>query len=163
MLCNHWRTWTCALGCDECFESAIAAKTHLAEIHSDVSTPKHIESLAGIHEEVKSRDSTVHCPLCQTSNLTIKEYARHVGRHQKDLSLFSLPPLGDDDDDIDPELSQASEQASEDMEDERDETLHDGDKKGDVPGSKKVRPPCPSTSKALNHVLIPRTWCLGSL
>ncbi|KAK0743628.1 hypothetical protein B0T18DRAFT_392370 [Schizothecium vesticola] len=138
MLYNHWRTWTCALGCDKCFDSATAAKNHLAEIHSDVSTPEHIEFLAGMHEEVKSRDATVHCPLCQKSNLAIKEYARHVGRHQKDLSLFSLPQLGDDDDNIDLELSQGSEQASEDMEDERDETLYDGNKKGDVPGSKKI-------------------------
>lgn len=125
MLSNHWRTWACALGCDECFQSATAAGNHLAEIHANVSMPEDIVSLAGIHEGVRSLDATVDCPLCKKSNLTIKEYARHVGRHQKDLSLLSLP---------------------------RDK---------DAPGNNKVRPTCPSTSKALNYVLIPRTRCLG--
>lgn len=127
MLYHYWRTWTCALGCDECFESATAA---------------------GIHEGVKSRDATADCPLCKESNLTIKEYVRHVGRHQKDLSLFSLPPLGDDDDNIDLDLNQGSEQASEDMEDEGDEILDDkDDNKGNVPGNKKVSSICPSALK----------------
>lgn len=131
------------MGCDECFESATSARNHLVDIHGDVSTQEHIESLAGIHEGVKSRDATADCPLCKESNLTIKEYARHVGRHQKDLSLFSLPPLGDDDNNIDLDLNQGSEQASEDMEDEGDEILEDkDDNKGNVPGNQKVCPIC---------------------
>ncbi|KAK1836523.1 hypothetical protein QBC39DRAFT_338304 [Podospora conica] len=134
MLYHHWRTWTCTLGCDdsECFQSATAARDHLTEIHGSVSTPGNIESLVGIHETPKSRDSTAECPLCSQSNLTIKEYARHVGRHQKDLSLFSLPTLGDSEDDgLGLEESQGHEDANEDAEDESDENVHDdGHNKG---------------------------------
>jgi len=117
MLYNHWRSWTCTLGCHESFDSANEARNHLTKAHADISTPERIESLVGILEEPKSRDATVDCPLCKQSDLGIKEYARHVGRHQKDLSLFSLPPLGNDGEQ-DHEVSQDSEESDQGIEDE---------------------------------------------
>ncbi|KAK3368852.1 hypothetical protein B0T24DRAFT_721905 [Lasiosphaeria ovina] len=117
MLYNHWRSWTCTLGCGESFDSANEARSHLIKAHADISTPERIESLVGILEGPKSRDATVDCPLCKQSDFTIKEYARHVGRHQKDLSLFSLPPLGDDDEQ-DHGASQDNEKSGQDIEGE---------------------------------------------
>jgi hypothetical protein len=61
----------------------------------------------------------------------------------KRICLFSLPLLGSDDDSIDLELSQGSDQASEDIQDERGETLYDGDKKGMFKAAKRSVPPVP--------------------
>lgn len=128
---NHWSTWTCTLGCDECFESAKEARNHLIKTHADICRGETPDSLVGILESPKSQDARVSCPLCKEPDLSIKEYARHVGRHQKDLSLFSLPPLGGDDDKHDPGASQGTEQVSEDTNDESVENIgEDSDSEG---------------------------------
>ncbi|KAF5247123.1 hypothetical protein FAUST_975 [Fusarium austroamericanum] len=38
------------------------------------------------------------CPLCQENLSSMKDYQRHVGRHQEQLALFALPSLPTDDD-----------------------------------------------------------------
>jgi hypothetical protein len=95
VLHNHWKQWNCALGCGEVFDSAEEAKDHILGMHSSVSDPV---TLVNLSESPKPADAVSFCPLCTEQVSSLKEYARHVGRHQKDLALFALPQLDSADD-----------------------------------------------------------------
>ena len=41
----------------------------------------------------------IRCLLCKETVKSMKEYQRHVGRHQEQLALFALPSMGTGDDD----------------------------------------------------------------
>lgn len=71
--------------------------------------------LVGAGEEQLSPKSASCCPLCQERVSSLKEYARHVGRHQKELALFALPKLdaGKDADDATAERATDSSEESE--------------------------------------------------
>lgn len=42
-------------------------------------------------------DTVVQCPLCLDKIPSLKDYQRHVGRHQEELALFALPKRTADD------------------------------------------------------------------
>jgi len=73
-------------------------RAHFISSHVDSSHAKDLDALVEMSEGPKPRDRVSNCPLCPQSLLTLKEYARHVGRHQRELSLFALPHLDGDSD-----------------------------------------------------------------
>lgn len=95
VLHNHWKSWNCAQGCDETFDSAEEAKDHIVTSHPEVSDPT---MLVNMGERPRPLNAPTNCPLCQQNVSSLREYGRHVGRHQKNLALFALPRLSWDDD-----------------------------------------------------------------
>jgi len=93
ILSQHWRAWTCVLDCGTVCESADEMRAHFVASHVDLPHAEEIDALVEMSEGPKPRDIAGSCPLCQQHLSSLKEYARHVGRHQKDLSLFALPKL----------------------------------------------------------------------
>lgn len=51
----------------------------------------HVETIVDMSERRRPLDAACECPLCHEQLASMKAYARHVGRHQKDLALFALP------------------------------------------------------------------------
>ncbi|KAK4450352.1 hypothetical protein QBC34DRAFT_324536 [Podospora aff. communis PSN243] len=93
ILNHHWRVWTCILDCGLVCESEDEMRAHLVAKHVDSLGTKDIDALVEMSEGPKPRDVACSCPLCHQQLGSLKEYARHVGRHQRDLSLFALPKL----------------------------------------------------------------------
>jgi hypothetical protein len=150
MLYQHWREWICSRGtCEEQrFESKTAAMNHITTAHTATHRfPGLAEVMLGrMHRgSLNSRDTIVGCPLCNQPYLTIKEYARHVGRHQKELSLFALPRLTEDEDTV-----MADVEASEDTDDESDESLDDDGESEGHALNEMVRLTCLSTTGKTN-------------
>ncbi|KAK0724606.1 hypothetical protein B0H67DRAFT_109181 [Lasiosphaeris hirsuta] len=105
---THWRLWNCALRCGETFDSQTDLRAHVVASHTDVSEHSQLETLVNMSEVPKPLNTAQQCPLCHDSISTIKQYARHVGRHQKELALFALPRFDDGDVDTDAEQEQDS-------------------------------------------------------
>jgi hypothetical protein len=87
---------------------------HLTLTHSVALTSNNFKSLLSICERTKPADASAKCPLCNETLGNFKQYQRHVGRHQEDLALFTLPehPRGDgesDDEFGDNEQTEAKE------------------------------------------------------
>ncbi|KAK1758824.1 hypothetical protein QBC47DRAFT_409655 [Echria macrotheca] len=79
ILHNHWRFWTCPLGCVADLHSAEGSRDHIVSVHpgcDDVGT------LVNASESPRPPHATPPCPLCGANMSSFKEYARHVGRHQ---------------------------------------------------------------------------------
>ncbi|KAK0652556.1 hypothetical protein B0T16DRAFT_103017 [Cercophora newfieldiana] len=93
VLHNHWKSWKCALGCGEVFDSADTARDHII---SHKPQDSEVPMLVNAGETRMPAHTASHCPLCRQQVASLKEYARHVGRHQKELSLFALPRLDTD-------------------------------------------------------------------
>ncbi len=66
---------------------------HVQEQHRDFSNQANVETLVDMSERRKPLGAASECPLCHAELASMDEYARHVGRHQKDLALFALPKL----------------------------------------------------------------------
>lgn len=73
--------------------SALEAREHISSDHPGIAGPENIDLMLNRIEISKSRIAATPCPLCSEDLDSVKGYARHVGRHQKDLALFSLPRL----------------------------------------------------------------------
>jgi hypothetical protein len=118
VLHNHWKSWKCTLGCGEVFDSADAARGHVTSRHAHAAAD--VTMVVGAGETRLSPNIASHCPLCQERVASLKDYARHVGRHQKELAVFALPKLdaGEDAEDVtagdatDREISSGSEGSS---------------------------------------------------
>ncbi|KAF4963442.1 hypothetical protein FSARC_8539 [Fusarium sarcochroum] len=79
------------------WNSSEEIKTHLSMVHAATSDSAHLSSLLSICQQPKPEDDTAECPLCKEILPNLKQYQRHVGRHQEDLALFALPQLPGDD------------------------------------------------------------------
>ncbi|RGP69547.1 transcription factor [Fusarium sporotrichioides] len=64
----------------------------LHEIQNHRKTYKYLSA------RTTKEDERVSCPLCKQALPSMKDYQRHVGRHQEQLALFALPSLQIDDD-----------------------------------------------------------------
>lgn len=67
--------------------------------------------LVNMSESSKPANAVSFCPLCEEQVSSLREYARHVGRHQKHLALFALPRLdgADESDNTESEQPQRQE------------------------------------------------------
>jgi len=109
------------LGCGKTYESAEDAKDHILSTHPEVSDPV---ILVNMGESPKPTNVVSFCPLCNEQVSSLREYARHVGRHQKDLALFALPKIQGDNNGENMEVEHAT-QRRENAVDRDDESSDD--------------------------------------
>ena len=90
---KHWRTWHCAFGCKDTFPSASEFKQHIPRSHNNAVATTQLDALASLSERRMALDVAIECPLCAEKVKSVKQYRRHVGRHQEELALFALPKI----------------------------------------------------------------------
>jgi hypothetical protein len=88
---NHWKTYHCPGGCDEIFPSAAACKAHVRAAHPDAILNGQLDAMTNLSARPLRFEDGVPCRLCSETLSSRKQYQRHVGRHQEQLSLFALP------------------------------------------------------------------------
>ncbi|KAH6959362.1 hypothetical protein DER45DRAFT_259235 [Fusarium avenaceum] len=97
----HWKIWICHLGCDKTFTSLDDVTAHLTLAHPEAVISTSLKNLLSVCERPKPADDSVECALCKERLGNFKQYQKHVGRHQEDLALFTLPKHFEDDDEND--------------------------------------------------------------
>ncbi|KAI1270285.1 hypothetical protein F5Y18DRAFT_9217 [Xylariaceae sp. FL1019] len=103
---KHWQLFKCPYNCqDQEFLSATDLECHIRQLHSQVPSQGDIGTVLDFYKQPRPWPDQVKCPLCEQLLHSKYEYGRHVGRHQTDLALFSLPSISGDSDETD-ELSE---------------------------------------------------------
>ncbi|KAI1735505.1 hypothetical protein F4680DRAFT_306683 [Xylaria scruposa] len=90
---SHWKVYKCPFSCDVTLTSFFDCKNHIISEHSDMASLSHVDDLVGLGVQRIDSSSSLSCPLCPEKSGSIKQYQRHVGRHQEQLALFALPNL----------------------------------------------------------------------
>ncbi|KAI0147030.1 hypothetical protein GGR57DRAFT_282123 [Xylariaceae sp. FL1272] len=93
----HWKSWHCPLSCTKTFNSPAELQNHFAESHPAAVPPDEISGVLDSSERKRAQATRTECPLCMEKLESLKQYQKHVGRHQVDLALFALPPIEDQD------------------------------------------------------------------
>lgn len=116
MLQNHLRAYRCPHGCTDNFSSAAESRDHLLEAHSGAIPDSKVDSIVQLSSQPLAEDAYTYCPFCLEALKSLKQYRRHVGKHQQDLALFVLPntETGTGDDNSE-ETHSLSEHESEDV------------------------------------------------
>ncbi|KAK1775127.1 hypothetical protein QBC45DRAFT_360317 [Copromyces sp. CBS 386.78] len=91
---NHWKIWKCPKGCKDVVRGVWELRSHIAAFHRDITDPVEIQTLFSLAEHPKPLDAITECELCHEELNSMRDYLRHVGRHQEDIALFSLPDRG---------------------------------------------------------------------
>ncbi|KAF1959279.1 hypothetical protein CC80DRAFT_467745 [Byssothecium circinans] len=107
----HSKVWTCCLGCPDPFGDRQRMQDHYLSRHS-AQTQGQIDKVLQASETRRSDNKPYTCPLCSTTVSTTKAYAKHAGRHLRELSLFALPAYASDDILADDESGNGSERES---------------------------------------------------
>ncbi|KAI0968601.1 hypothetical protein F4678DRAFT_474357 [Xylaria arbuscula] len=97
MVDNHWKTYQCPFPCDVTFASSSDCKDHVIRDHADMASLGQVDDLVGLGAQRIDSLSRLSCPLCPDTLGSVKQYQRHVGRHQEQLALFALPNISNDD------------------------------------------------------------------
>jgi hypothetical protein len=92
----HGKAWTCCLSCPDPFGDRQSMQDHYLSHHS-AQTQGHIDRVLQASETRRPDTGPYICPLCSTSIQTKKAYAKHAGRHLRELSLFALPAYATND------------------------------------------------------------------
>ncbi|KAJ2983178.1 hypothetical protein NUW58_g6294 [Xylaria curta] len=97
VLQKHWKLWTCPYQCDSDYTTETSFRQHIVSIHGS-ATDMELDALIARcgRTQSLSPSAPVECPFCQDKLNSVREYQRHVGRHQVDLALFALPRIEDD-------------------------------------------------------------------
>jgi hypothetical protein len=74
-------------------------RDHVNKVHPGAFISSQLESILDLSSTPTKDEEEISCPFCQEALLSVKEYQRHVGRHQEQLALFALPSLQTTDDD----------------------------------------------------------------
>jgi hypothetical protein len=108
---DHNKEWSCIL-CSQAFTARLNLEQHIQLVHYDVADKHQLDRMTSMGAKSLTSIINVVCPLCREVSLSSKEYQSHVGRHQQDLALFSLPNLPaeyvEDGSDLDHEASATS-------------------------------------------------------
>jgi rubrerythrin len=91
----HGKAWTCRLGCSDPFSDRQSIQDHYLSDHS-AQTQYQMEKVLQASEISRSDTEPYTCPLCSTMVSATKAYAKHAGRHLRELSLFALPAYATD-------------------------------------------------------------------
>ncbi|KAK3319067.1 hypothetical protein B0H66DRAFT_255789 [Apodospora peruviana] len=94
---NHWKRYVCPGGCDKTFRSASQCKEHLGKFHRNAIPPNQLDAMISLSARPMDVTDGMSCPLCQEPLASLKQYQRHVGRHQEQLALFALPAIDSED------------------------------------------------------------------
>ncbi|KAI0532832.1 hypothetical protein GGR58DRAFT_488844 [Xylaria digitata] len=90
---NHWKIYKCPFACDTTYTSALDYKNHVLQFHSSIVSPAEVETVVELGAQPLDSQSGRSCPLCFETIGSVRQYQRHVGRHQEQLALFALPNL----------------------------------------------------------------------
>jgi hypothetical protein len=107
----HGKIWTCCLGCSDSFKDRHTMQDHYASKHS-AQTERQIQKIIQASETQKSGSGTYTCPMCSTETSSNKAYAKHTGRHLRELALFALPAYPTEEEATDDESDDASDNES---------------------------------------------------
>ncbi|KAJ3544771.1 hypothetical protein NM208_g2880 [Fusarium decemcellulare] len=95
---NHWKVYSCPCSCGENFQSRSKCKEHINKAHPGAISTSHLESMISLSARPAQVEDGISCPMCRDKLYSVKEYQRHVGRHQEQLALFALPSIQSQDD-----------------------------------------------------------------
>ncbi|KAK3386875.1 hypothetical protein B0H63DRAFT_468525 [Podospora didyma] len=97
---EHWKTWTCSLGCSTEFDSAEKFQTHVQATHADDIATDNIRTLSNLSSHLDLSKAEGNCPLCPEFELkNSHQHESHVGNHLEQLALFALPNVLEQEDD----------------------------------------------------------------
>lgn len=89
---EHWRHWSCPVGCSTTFDDFRALHIHLKRSHELEHSPDTMYAEFGMSSRVDHGKAEGICPLCQDFTIkTVRQYRSHVGHHLEQLALFALP------------------------------------------------------------------------
>ena len=94
---HHWVTYVCLLGCNSAsFGLPSEYRKHISREHPGSIPEADIDAMVNHSAQPRAitKSSGLYCPLCGDKEPVLrseKQYQRHVGRHQEQLSLFALP------------------------------------------------------------------------
>ena len=91
----HGKAWACCLGCSGTFSGHQEMQAHYLGQHAGQTQGK-VDEILKASETRKSDTRSFRCPICLTAVSSVKTYARHAGRHLRELSLFCLPAYATD-------------------------------------------------------------------
>ncbi|KAI1746749.1 hypothetical protein F4782DRAFT_523557 [Xylaria castorea] len=92
---NRWITWVCPYQCRLNSTTKTNLRQHITRIHGS-KTEMELDTIISRCGQSTSPSLPIECPFCQDALGSVKQYQRHVGRHQVDLALFALPKIEDD-------------------------------------------------------------------
>lgn len=88
---NHWKFYFCPYSCSEPFQSRSNCIEHVYKSHSSATPRNQLEAMINLNSRPIRTTDGIPCPICKESLDSVKEYQRHVGRHQEQLAIFALP------------------------------------------------------------------------
>ncbi|KAI7775495.1 hypothetical protein LA080_006738 [Diaporthe eres] len=143
---EHWRTWTCTLGCADRFTTSSLFSEHMSQKHGSATTS--LEMDAGSRDDLTKANGK--CPLCwEYEIVSSHQYRSHVGHHLEQLALFVLPGAEEIEEQIDEEESGVSQSESQETEDE-DQPAEDYEQEQGIPLSGS---PTPNVTNDANNML----------
>ncbi|OBS22578.1 hypothetical protein FPOA_08914 [Fusarium poae] len=95
---NHLKTYHCPCSCGKTFSVRSKCQSHVRKAHPDAFSSSQLDAMIDLSAKPTREDESVSCPMCKETLSSVKDYQRHVGRHQEQLALFALPSLQTDDD-----------------------------------------------------------------
>jgi hypothetical protein len=82
----------------------------------DAAEPDQVPTFITLNGHPSAGFQSEKCPVCQEIITSVKQYQRHVGRHQEDLALFALPSRAEDEE-VEPDSEDKEWLSSEDSDD----------------------------------------------
>lgn len=95
---NHRKTYNCPCSCGMSFRVRSQCRDHIDKAHPKAFPISQLDTMLDLNARPMNEKEGSICPLCQENLSSMKDYQRHVGRHQEQLALFALPSLPTDDD-----------------------------------------------------------------
>ncbi|KAK6700191.1 hypothetical protein SNK05_012981 [Fusarium graminearum] len=95
---NHRKSYNCPCSCGMTFRVRSQCKDHINKTHPKTFPTSQLDTMIDLNARPMNEKEGSICPLCQENLSSMKDYQRHVGRHQEQLALFALPSLPTDDD-----------------------------------------------------------------
>ncbi|KAI0156843.1 hypothetical protein GGR57DRAFT_491348 [Xylariaceae sp. FL1272] len=92
------------------FLPVVDLERHIHQTHPQVSSRRDIGLVLDFCKHTRPWPDQVKCPLCEQLLHSKHEYGRHVGRHQTELALFSLPNTSGDSDEGDLSENEGSDE-----------------------------------------------------
>jgi hypothetical protein len=107
----HRAWWDCVDGCNEKFQSSNDLTEHIRRAHIELTIDGRQDVVVETRRRQVQTGSSAECVFCNAALNSLTLLRRHVGKHQEELALFSLPSYDADDND---ENSNAGESDNED-------------------------------------------------
>ncbi|KAH7242650.1 hypothetical protein BKA59DRAFT_546922 [Fusarium tricinctum] len=120
---EHWKFWHCPFGCDAEFDRAEGFQNHIQTAHRNNMSSDKIRALGELSSRTNAAKAKGQCPLCCDFQVNSEnQYEKHIGQHLENLSLFTLPNIGDEgNEDEDEDQAGARDGDDEDDDDDGDD------------------------------------------